>query len=118
MQDRAKQTDTNHDINPVRVVIAAAPFVALIALTLGVNIEAQAEYERTVEVLRATSWAAATLAFVWICVIAMMGGGPRTKVGLELRMFVERNSRMPYVANAYSAVSAAVTLTTGFAMVG
>ena len=32
-------------------------------------------------------------------------------------MFVERNTRMPYVANAYSAASAAITLMIGFAMV-
>ena len=117
MEDRAEQTDANHDINPWRVVIALAPLVVVAALAGGLNVEAAAEHQGAVEVLRAASWVATGVALVWFCVVAMMGGGPRTKVGLELRMFVERNSRMPYVANAYSAASTAITLMIGFAMV-
>ena len=117
MEENQGQACTKHDIDPWRVVIALAPFVAVAALASGVNIEADAEHQSAVEVLRATSWVATAVALVWFCVVAMMGGGPRTKVGLELRMFVERNSRVPYVANAYSAGSAAVTLTIAFPMV-
>ena len=89
-----------------------------IALVSGVNIETDAEYQSAVGALRAASWGVSALALGWFLVIAMMGGGPRTKVGLELRMFVERNSRMPYVANAYSAVSAATTFALASALMG
>ena len=117
MEERPNQTDANHDIDPWRVGIALAPLVAVAALAVGVNIEAPAEHQRAVDAMRAASWVATAVALVSFCVVAMMGGEPRTKVGLELRMFVERNTRMPYVANAYSAASAAVTLMIGFAMV-
>ena len=91
--------------------------IAVAAFVGGINIDTPAEHQGAVEVLRAASWVATVVTLVWFCVVAMMGGGPRTKVGLELRMFVERTSRMPYVANAYSAASAAVTLMIAFAMV-
>ena len=118
MEERPDQTDANHDIDPWRVVIALAPLVAVAALAGGLNVEANAEHQSTVEVLRAASWVATAVALVWFCIVAMMGGGRRTKVGLELRMFVERNSRMPYVANAYGAVSAAVTFAVACALMG
>ena len=117
MEEKPDQSDAKHDIDPWRVGIALAPLVAVAALAGGLNVEADAEHQSTVEVLRAASWVATAVALVWLCVVAMMGGGPRTKVGLELRMFVERNTRMPYVANAYSGASGAVTLMIAFAMV-
>ena len=92
MEERPNQTDANHDIDPWRVGITLAPLVAVAALAVRVNIEAPAEHQRAVDAIRAASWVATGVTLVWFCVVAMMGGEPRTKVGLELRMFVERNS--------------------------
>ena len=70
-----------------------------------------------VEILRAASWAIASVAVAWFWIVAMMGGGPRTSTPFELRMIFERNSRMPYAANPHSALSAAVWLVAAVSMV-
>ena len=116
VEENGEHADARHEIDPWRIVVAAAPLVAVAALAGGVNVEARAEHESAIEVLRAASWVAAAFAFAWFCIVAMMGGGPSTKVLFELRMLIERNSRMPYAANAHSALSAAVTLAVVLAM--
>ena len=102
MKENAEDPNAKHPIARWRVVVATAAVVAVGAVASGVRIDAGAALQSEVEMLRAASWVIATFAFVWFCVVAMMGGGRRTSTPFELRMIFERNSRMPYAANAHS----------------
>ena len=117
MEERPNQSKAQYHIDPWRVVIALAPLVAVAAFACGINIEAPAQHQGAIQVLRIASWVATVVTLAWLWLVAMMDGAQRTSVVLELRLFVERNSRMPYAANAYSAVSAAITFAATFAMV-
>ena len=116
MEENAAQAYATHEIDPWRVLIALAPVVAVGAFACAIHVEAPAQHQGAVQVLRLASWVVTVIALAWFFVVAMMGRGPRTMVGPELRMFVERNSRMPCVANAYSAVSAAATFAVAFTL--
>ena len=117
MEENVEDGLTQHRIARWRVVVAAAPFVAIVALACGVSIDAEATSAHTLEVLRTASWTMTAVATVWFGIIATAGRMLRTKSAFELRMLVERDSRTVYAANAQSVMCAAVTLTVVVAMV-
>ena len=106
-----------HTIAYWRVVVAAAPIVAVVALACGITFDAKATDDETLEMIQVASWAIAAAASLWFGIITMTGATPRTTDALHVRMLFERNSPMRHQANAQSAVCAAVTLTVVVAMV-
>ena len=117
MKKSAEKPNAKHPIALWRVVVTTAAFVAVGTVASGVSVDAGAALRSELEILRSASWAIASVAVAWFWIVAMMGGGPRTSTSFELRMIFERKSRMPYAANAQSALSAAVWLVAAVSMV-
>ena len=85
-------------------------------LACGVTIDADAINGNALETIRTASWVIASVASLWCGIVTMVGRRPGTESPFELRMLVERNSRMGYAANAQSMVCATVTLAIVVAM--
>ena len=92
-----------HGIARWRVVVAAAPFVTIVALACGVKVDADAISTHTLEVIRTANWIMTAVATLWFGIIATAGRMLRTENAFEVRMLVERDSRMVYAGRTPSA---------------
>ena len=93
-------------------------------LACGVTIDADAINGNALETIRTASWVIASVASLWCGIVTMVERRPGTENPFELRMLIERNSRMGYAANTrmgyaantQSMVCATVTLAIVVAM--
>ena len=117
MEKTVQGTKAKHAIAYWRVIVAAAPVFAVVALGCGVTVNAGTTNDGTLATIQIASWAITAAASLWFGIITMTTRRRRTADTLQVRMLFERNSRMRHQANAQSVVCAAITFVVLLAMV-